>query len=382
MPTPYLSPDGTDMAGEKVTLLALGDVWLARRVADEIAKRGAYHPFARIAQYLRSADIVFGNLESPFSTRGRPTKNKDVVVRSAPSSVEGLVRAGIDVVSLANNHIMDFGPEALQDTLSLLDENGIRHLGAGLTPAEARKPLRVTTKGIGISFHAYLCWGEASRAAQGPAGAIRSAMKEELERSRGQSDFVVVALHGGVEFQDYPTLEMIRLAHWVVDQGGDLVVGHHPHVIQGVEKYKNGLIAYSLGNFIFDSHDVELQGDRARQGLILKVDIHKRKSVQHQVIPIWINDQHQVEMVPEGDKKEGILRRLSQLSSPQMLSEKRGYSTVDQRAMVGKARDLLNRDPRFIACYVLRNFPRLLRRHLPALFRLGWQRLRTSMRGK
>ena len=273
------------MPGEKITLLALGDIWLARLVADEIIKKGAHHPFARIAHHLRSADIVFGNLESSFSTRGIPVKNKDVVARVSPSSLDGLVHAGIDVVSLANNHIMDYGAEALEDTLSFLDQRGIKHLGAGMTQAEARKPLLVTRNEVGMSLHAYLCWGETSRSGLGPAGVIRPAIKEELRRARGHSDFVVVALHGGVDFQDYPTLQMIKLAHWIVDQGADVVIGHHPHVIQGIEKYKNGLIAYSLGNFVFDT-----SRERARHGLMLRCRVGRGGVIAVDTVPVTIKD--------------------------------------------------------------------------------------------
>ena len=370
------------MAERKITLLALGDVWLTRLVADKIAQGGSQQVFARIAPYLRSADIVFGNLESCVSTRGLPAKDKDVVVKASPSSLNGLAYAGINVVSLANNHIMDFGTTALEDTLRLLSQKGIKHLGAGMTQAEARKPLLITRNEIKVTFQAYLCWGEASRSSPGPAGVIRSAIAEQLQQARRQSDFIVVALHGGVVFQDYPTLGMIKLAHWIIDQGADVVVGHHPHVFQGIEKYKQGLIAYSLGNFIFDTYDVELKDERTRQGLILKLDIHKAESVhfQYEAIPIWINDRYQVELVSEGEKKKAILRRLSRLSSPEFLSEGRSYISVDGREFVGKIKSLLKRKPRFVVAYTIRNFIRLLHIYLPTIIRLGLRRLKTLAR--
>jgi poly-gamma-glutamate synthesis protein (capsule biosynthesis protein) len=368
----------------KITLLSLGDIWLARFVADEIIKKGSHHPFVHIASYLHSADIVFGNLESPFSTRGTPTKNKDVVAKAAPSSLDGLVYAGINVVSLANNHIMDFGTEALSDTLRFLKQKGINHVGAGMTKTEAREPLLLTINGISLSLHAYLCWGEASRSGLGPAGVIKSAIREDLQQTRPQSDFVIVALHGGVDFQDHPTLQMIKLAHWIIDQGADVVIGHHPHVIHGIEKYKNGLIAYSLGNFIFDSYDVELKEERARQGIILKLDIHKTEALnfQYETIPVCINDQYQAELVLQDEKKDAILRRLSQLSSTEFLSEKRGYISVDERAIVGKIRNLMKRKFTFIVTYTFRNFFRLLYLYLPAFFRLVLRRLKRFLKGK
>jgi poly-gamma-glutamate synthesis protein (capsule biosynthesis protein) len=372
------------MADERITLMALGDIWLARLVAYEINRNGPRHPFARIASYLRPADIVFGNLESPISTRGSPEKNKDVVDRAAPGSLEGLVHAGIGVVSLANNHIMDYGPQALQDTLQLLDDRGIGHLGAGMTRDEADRPLVLAKGGITISFHAYLCWGEAARRPIGPKGWNRARVAEELRLARRQADLVIAALHGGSVFQDHPTLRMIKQAHWAANHGADVVIGHHPHVIQGIERYKGSLIAYSLGNFLFDNYQHELADERTRQGLILELDIRKTGSpcYEYRPIPVRITDQLQVEVIPEGEDREAILRRLDRLSSAEALSEQRGFSAVDEAEMVGKIKTLLMRKPAEIVAYFIRNFFRLTFRYLPALFRLGWRRTRAALKGR
>ncbi len=360
------------MSEGKITLLAVGDIWLARLVAEEIHRKGAQHPFRRIASFLRSADLVLGNLESPFSTRGVPERHKEVVARANPDSLEGLSYSGIGVVSLANNHIMDYGPAALQDTLRLLDKQGIGHFGAGMSREEARQPFVYTQNGIRICFQAYLCWGETSRGPLGPAGLHKSQTAQELKIARQQADFVITVLHGGVMFQDAPTLEMIRLAHWIIDHGADFVIGHHPHVIQGIEKYKKGLIAYSLGNFIFDSYENELPDERTRQGLILKIELRKKESLyyEYQPIPIRIVNGFQVELIPDGNERDDVLAHLDRLSSAGFLSESRGYLSVDELDIRAKIITLLKRGPSFLVGYTFRNFFRLLRYALPALLRL------------
>jgi poly-gamma-glutamate synthesis protein (capsule biosynthesis protein) len=369
---------------ENITLMALGDIWLVRSVADQIAHNGPHYPFAHIASHLQSADIVFGNLESPISTRGLPQKNKDVVARATPDSLEGLVHAGIDIVSLANNHIMDYGPRALEDTLRLLEDRGIRHLGAGMTRDEANRPLLVSKGGITISFHAYLCWGEAARRPIGPRGWSRSWAAKELREARRQADLVIVALHGGSIFQDEPTLRIIKQAHWAVDHGADVIIGHHPHVIQGIERYKGALIAYSLGNFLFDSYQHELKDERTRQGLILELDIRKTPALrfEHHPTPIRITDQLQVEVIPEGPGRAEVLKRLERLSSAEILSQRRGFSAVDEAELTGKIKTLMRRKPIEIATYAVRNIFRLTFRYLPSLLRLGWRRARSALKDR
>lgn len=370
------------MSKGQVTFLALGDIWLARQVAEEIARQGARHPFHRIAPFLKGADVVLGNLESPVSTGGSPQRHKDVVARAHPEALEGLSYAGIGLVSLANNHIMDYGPEALGDTLRFLDQREIGHFGAGMRSREAREPYFYTRHDLRLAFHAYLCWGEASRRSIGPAGLDRSLVAQELKDSRRRADFVITVLHGGVMFQDAPTLEMIRLAHWIIDQGADIVIGHHPHVIQGIERYKNGLIAYSLGNFLFDSYEHELPDERVRQGMILKIDLRKDGSpnYRYQPIPIRMADGFQVELVPDGQEKERMLERLNRLSRSDILSESRGRLPVDEIDLRDKVSSLLSKGPSFLIGYIPRNFFRILRHTLPALFRLTFQKPKKAKR--
>jgi len=365
------------MTPTTITLMALGDIWLARQVAEAIERHGVDHPFARIASTLQTADVVLGNLESPVSTRGQPAENKEVTARAAPEYLDGLVSAGIHVVTLANNHIMDFGRPALEDTLRFLNARGIRHLGAGLSPGEAARPLLMKVKEMIISFHAYLCWGEDSRRSRGPAGWNRTRVAQALDRARRQADAVIVSLHGGAIFQDYPTVEFIRMAHWAVDHGADAVIGHHPHVIQGIERYRRGVIAYSLGNFLFDSYQQELPDDRTRQGLILRLDLHKNgpPRCRYRPIPVRITDQFQVEPVPRGEGRNIIMGRLDRLSRADIFSENRGFIAADRADLADKIRTLLRRPPQDILAYLAGNFFRLLRTYWRTPFQLGWRSL-------
>ena len=231
------------------SLLAGGDVLLDRTEPEGI------DPFVNVRPDLESADVAIVNLEMAITERGEPYE-KEYVFRAPGSAALTLAGAGIDVVSLANNHVFDFGREGLVDTISVLDEVGILRPGAGSNNAEAYAPRILTLdNGVRVAFvsaTAVVPGGFAAGADRPGVADAKWATPRVLAAVRAASagnDVVVVSLHWGVEREPCPTEEQRTLAQQIVEAGADLILGHHPHVLQPIETFDRTVIAYSLGNF-------------------------------------------------------------------------------------------------------------------------------------
>jgi len=245
-----------------VRLMAVGDVMLARTVGEVILRDGAAAPFSGVASTLNAADLLVGNLECAIAERGEP-QPKRYTFRAPPQAAEALALAGFDVVGLANNHSLDYGPEALADTLALLAEQQIAAAGAGQNAAAARTPVVVERNGVRVAFLAYVDVPVESRtgfdtrswiadeAAPGVVWAEVEHISADVLAARSRADLVIVLLHSGWESHDIIRAQRVE-ARAAIDAGAALVLGSHPHVLQGVESYHGGLIVYSLGNFVFD----------------------------------------------------------------------------------------------------------------------------------
>jgi len=290
---------------DSVNLIFVGDVMLDRGVEFAINKYGAgdfKFPFLKIADELRTADLLIGNLEGPISDKG--TKVGSIYsFRDDPKAIEGLNYAGFDVLSLANNHAFDYGRLALEDTLKRLKEANINYLGAGLNEKEAFAPVIKEIKGVKIGFLAFTDLGsrfwEASASSSGIAWISQDDLekvKKEIEDAKREADFLIILLHSGEEYQAIPSAFQTKFAKLAVDSGADLVIGHHPHVVQKIEKYKSGYVAYSLGNFIFD------QGfsKETMEGLLLRVIIEGKKVKELTPVEVKINKNFQPEIL-KGD---------------------------------------------------------------------------------
>lgn len=231
---------------------------LARAIGKLIAQRGdPRFPFAATADVFRSADIAFANLENPLSERGVSSGNT-YSFRADPRTVEGLAAAGFDAVSVANNHIWDYGEDALSDTLSLLKENGITPVGGGETYDDAHAPKIITRGETRVAFLAYTnalpLWLGEEEAVPAVARYSDDILKADVTHAKKLADVVVVSFHWGEEYATRHNPEQERVAKFAIDSGATIVVGHHPHVVQEVEEYGGGYIAYSLGNFVFDQN--------------------------------------------------------------------------------------------------------------------------------
>ncbi|WP_298432165.1 CapA family protein [Geobacter sp.] len=240
-----------------IVITCVGDIMLAGSATTTLARRGYDYPFSKTARELRRGDIAMGNLEAPLTLRGREYRDKTYRFRASPAAAAALKRAGFSVLTLANNHMMDYGDEGLRDTLATLFRHGIAHTGAGGSLAEARREAVVEVRGKRVAFLAYSLtfpaefYAGADRAGTAPGYA--SLVREDIGRVKAEADYVVVAFHWGAERAEFPKRYQTETARLAIDAGADAVIGHHPHVLQGIEFYRGKPILYSLGNFAFGS---------------------------------------------------------------------------------------------------------------------------------
>jgi poly-gamma-glutamate synthesis protein (capsule biosynthesis protein) len=242
---------------DTTTLLFVGDMMLGRHVERLARERQDWvFPFRRIVDRVRGATIAFGNLECIAAEGGAPTP-----FRADPRVLEGLRDAGFDVVSVANNHAMDAGPEALDRMLRRLRALGITP--TGVRTDAGQDVAIVHANGLRVGFLAYSWFvGDFPPAAGLPliAGTDRAEMVADIARARPAVDYLVVSLHMGLEGARHASEPQRQKARAAIDAGADLVVGHHPHVPQELERYRGKPIAYSLGDFVFDHPDVSVEG--------------------------------------------------------------------------------------------------------------------------
>jgi poly-gamma-glutamate synthesis protein (capsule biosynthesis protein) len=240
-----------------VSLAAVGDIMLAGSSAKLLQRTGYDYPFAALAGRLRGCDVAVGNLEAPIATSGREFTGKRFRFRTDARAAAAMQRAGFGVLTLANNHMMDFGSDGLLSTLGHLNNQGIRYAGAGADLSSARQATVVTVDGVRIAFLAYSLTYPAEFYATGQragtAPGLRRYVAEDVARARRGAEYVVVSFHWGGEGESLPRSYQVAAAHHAIDAGADVVLGHHPHVLQGVERYGRGVILYSLGNFAFGS---------------------------------------------------------------------------------------------------------------------------------
>ncbi|WP_245585972.1 CapA family protein [Paenibacillus pinihumi] len=248
---------------EQVLLAFVGDILLAGSVQKQLDEQGYDYPYAKSLSYLADADLTAGNLESPFTTRGTPAEDKKFVFNGKPESLPALKDAGFNVVTLANNHTLDMGVEGLLDTMKHLDKAGIPHVGAGNNDTEAFTPVILEAKGIKVAYIGisrvvpFVEW-KAEKYRAGVAESYDTTRaKAAIEKAKKEADLVVVMVHWGIERADLPENYQRSFAREYIDAGADLVIGSHPHVLQGFEQYKGKWIAYSMGNFIFNMTSTE-----------------------------------------------------------------------------------------------------------------------------
>ena len=274
---------GTEAVKGATRLLFAGDVYLSDHVLEAYDAAGGIDGVLSqdYQAEIQAADFFMTNEEFPFSTRGTPAPDKQFTFRVHPEKVKLMQEMGIDLVTLANNHALDYGRDAMLDTIDTLDHAGIRHVGAGKNLAEARKPDVVELNGRTFAFiGATRVYPEEDWAAGTDSAGMFSAydggaqLAEEVKAAKQQADYVIAYVHWGIEREETPNEVQKSIAHRLVDAGADLVVGAHPHVLQSIEYYQGVPIAYSLGNFVFGSSipsTALLQADVDDEGIRLRL---------------------------------------------------------------------------------------------------------------
>ncbi|MFC9845759.1 CapA family protein [Streptomyces sp. NPDC060223] len=301
-PRGYPVQVGADAGPRAVaTTLWTGDIMLGRRVGKEIAASGdPTLPFARTARRLAAADLTVGNLECTLSRAGPATQGDDSFAAD-PAALSGLREAGFDVLLLANNHLGDFGAEALRSTVSSARSAGFTTVGAGEDLAAAREPAIVRVGAVRFGILAFNAIGETPAAGPASAGAVQlrmpprtgplsaadlAALEASVRALRARADVVVVCPHWGEQYTHTPVAAQHTVARRLVDAGADAIIASHPHWVQGMELYEGALIAHSLGNFVFDmTFSREVQ-----QGVVLELVFWGAKAMAARLLPVRIGD--------------------------------------------------------------------------------------------
>jgi poly-gamma-glutamate synthesis protein (capsule biosynthesis protein) len=236
---------------KEIKILFVGDIMMTRSVEARIndLNKKFIFPFLNILDYLRSFDYVIANLEGAISDKGTKVGSK-YSFRMKPEVAEDLSKTNINVVNLANNHIFDYGKIAFEDTLKNLEKNNIKYFG------NSYKPLIIEKEGIKIGFLGFSDFLKHLEVKENKIGIaiINDKISEMIKKAKEKVDILIVSFHWGEEYKKIANERQRKLAKIAIDSGADLVIGHHPHVIQNIEKYKDKFIFYSLGNFIFDQN--------------------------------------------------------------------------------------------------------------------------------
>ena len=246
-------------------------------------------PFRKIKSRLHEPDILFGNLESMISDQGFD-QGGEFSFRAPPKMMEGLVLADFDVMSIANNHSFDWGVDALTGTKERLKEENITPVGGGLN---AYDPQIIESKDQSFAYIAHTGLGAPgwapTESTPGAAWYDESKLRKAVEEVEDEVDAIIFSIHYGIEYETEPSQNQINISKNAIDMGVDLVIGHHPHVIQPVEEYNDGIIAYSLGNFVFDQDF----SDETMEGLLLEVGFKDGEitNFEKEVVPINENFQ-------------------------------------------------------------------------------------------
>jgi poly-gamma-glutamate synthesis protein (capsule biosynthesis protein) len=239
---------------QKFSLLFIGDILLANEAERHILTHGIDYPFRNIKSELLKYDYVIGNLETPITTRGAAYTNKAYSFRLSPSSALSLKNLKLDAVTISNNHLMDYGKEGMEDTITFLDGLSIRHAGGGKNLFDARRPALLKCGNVAICILAYCDRPPVDYYASGGKPGISHLnlehIKDDIAAWKTRYNIVIISLHWGIEQTHEPQWEQIDMAHKIIDAGADGIIGHHPHWPQGIEIYRSKPVVYSLGNFI------------------------------------------------------------------------------------------------------------------------------------
>jgi poly-gamma-glutamate capsule biosynthesis protein CapA/YwtB (metallophosphatase superfamily) len=299
---------------QHLLITAVGDINLGRVVGQRIESNGGDYkePFSEVRDILREGDIIFANLEIPLtnSDKGLDKRGK-IVLKASPNAIDGLKYAGFNILSIANNHIMDYYDTGLKDTMAILNKNGINYIGAGENEVKAREPIFISKNGLHVAILAYTEMADivfkgtpyikfaAGKNSYGVASLDLENITLDVTEAKKNADIVLVSLHWGVEYVNDLRPGQQEIARSIIDAGADGILGHHPHTIKGVELYKGKPIIYSMGNFIFDQNDPNNQ-----ESFIFTLEYNKDGLKSMKATPIRTIDKSHISLL---DKYDGEL---------------------------------------------------------------------------
>lgn len=297
-------------------LLFVGDVCLANIDTE------TFMVDPQITQLLASADLRIANLESPLTMSEDKAPHHPINMKAEPRTSQ--ILQAFDVFSLANNHILDYGETGLADTIEFLRSENKSHFGAGLDEQTAITPLYLDQPQCKLAFLGLSRWYHAGLFKAGTAPDRVRKLENGIQKAKRDNRFVIACPHWNYEYVDYPSPDSARLAHRLMDAGVDLVVGSHPHVVQGYERYRGKLAFYSLGNFVFHNDEREL-ADVSRiaqfirpgslnQTCILSIELNEDGVVGHELIPVHSDNTGLRLQTPE--RSATFLRKIDAISRP------------------------------------------------------------------
>lgn len=283
--------EGLEYPTNKTKISLVGDILLDGHIRNYIHKDGYDYPWHYVRDYFKNDDITIGNLETSITTSDGKWPDKYFNFKSDPKNVAYMKDAGIEVVSLANNHSLDYGYQGLKDTLKHLKEGNIKTVGAGKNRQEAMKAVIIEKDNIKIGILGFSrvvpdvgWWATDNR--PGLIGAYDDQLPNALkaiEKVKKEVDILIVSVHWGKELEEKPREQEMIAAKKMIDSGADVIAGHHSHVLQGIEIYKGRPIFYSLGNFVFGT-----KSELTENTMIAQLVFNGKVLENIQVIPLTI----------------------------------------------------------------------------------------------
>lgn len=314
---------------QNIKIAFMGDLFLGGEFINYATRRKIdfLSPLEKIKVFTKKADVVVINLEGPLGAGKSKRPDVKSVLFNNTEIIKFFIEHNKCVINLANNHIMDFGVEGLINTISELDKNSIDFLGAGRNSEEANKELILTIENRKIAFISFTSDAPHIRAIIASDTRAGCSTYTRLEnvltkiKDLKSSDMTVcVMLHWGYEFFQYPSPDQVRMAHTMAESGADIIIGHHPHVIQGIEKYKNSLIVYSLGNLFFPdfrSIDNRIQYVKplSKEFMLLILELTENKCFDYDVVNGFVNENYEF-CINRESNYDAFMKKLMSLSKP------------------------------------------------------------------
>ncbi|MFW6366181.1 MAG: CapA family protein [Spirochaetota bacterium] len=280
-----------------------------------IREHGVRYHFAEIESFMAQHDVVCANLETSVTDRGTEYRNKKHRFRLHPDNAAYIPELKLDVVTLGNNHMLDFGTTGMNDTIAFLGKHNIRHTGAGMSEAEARTPA-VIERGVRMVFLSYcecpLQDFYASGSKPGIAEIVRKSIIADVKKHKKRNTLVFVNLHWGIEYTERPRPDQIQTARMIIDAGADAIIGHHPHIPQSVEVYRGKPVFYLLGNVIGGYYN-----PNCRPNMLVRCTYRGTTLQSVEIFPIEGLNQimHCQPYLLTGKKADNAIRHFSDISS-------------------------------------------------------------------